>query len=288
MKKIFHYVFSLIFLLGCVSQKKANLPIDPALIQNSYDYTKPYDVYDKGKPAYILPVINTGWTKARVDPKTGQWIGGHYVGTVIDPGHWASLEEAELSGKPYIRADNGQMVVPTPNEENPSTKDKGVEIDLVNMRNRLEKIETTLVDSLPPPQLKESALINALEKKSQSKKNSLVSFPSIVVGDPDMETAVFSSSHNESKSSSFITVGEEEPSAKKANSLGQPKKYSSSTTIEVPLGKPGQNFVVKTPRGGYVIVEFLPNRKVKVLYNGHVLEKTAPPDQDIVVISVPQ
>ncbi|CAI9085749.1 hypothetical protein A7K73_07920 [Candidatus Methylacidiphilum fumarolicum] len=277
------------FVLGCVSQKKTAMPIDPALIQNSYDYTKPYDVYDRSKPAYVLPVINTGWAKAKVDPKTGQWIGGHYVGTVIDPGHWATLEEAELSGKPYIRADNGQMIVPNPNEDNPPSKDKGVEIDLVSMKNRLEKMESTLAESIPPSEYKEAALMNALEKKSQSKKYSPTNFPSIVVGDPDMETIAQPSTFNVTKTSSFITVGEEEPAINKNMKNQDLKKHNSPlTTIEVPLGKPGQNFVVKTPNGGFVVIEFLPNRKVKVLYNGHTVEKIAPPDQDVVVISVPQ
>lgn len=284
----FLVVLPVVFLFGCVTQKKTALPIDPALIQNSYDYTKPYDVYNKDKPAYILPIVNTGWTKARVDPKTGQWIGGHYVGTVIDPGHWATLEEAELSGKPYLRADNGKMVVPNPAEDNPPSQDKGVEIDLVNMKNRLEKVESTLSDSLPPSSYREAAMVNALEKKSQSKKNTVVSFPSMVVGDPDTQTIVAPSTFNEAKTTSFITVGEEEPFVKKDKGSEFRKSGSSSTTIEVPLGKPGQNFVVKTPNGNFVVLEFLANRKVKVLYKGHVVEKTAPPDQDVVVISVPQ
>ncbi len=273
-------------LIGCASHERtAAVPVDPALIQNSYDYTKPRDVHDKTKPVYMLPVINTGWVKADVDSKTGQWLGGHYVGTVVDQGHWATLEEAELSGRPYMRADNGQMIVPNPVDANPGTGDNGMEIDLTTMRKRLDKLETAMVDAVPSNPARESIAANAVQRKKGGSPTK--SFPSIQVGEPEMEGATGKSSAGLRRAKpSAITVGDEEP--RQAASLSEGQGGRASTVLEVPIGKAGQAMAVKAPQGDYVVLEFLPKRAVKAVYRGQTIRRLAPEGKDVVQLTLPQ
>ncbi|MDD4933637.1 MAG: hypothetical protein PHO89_09265 [Methylacidiphilaceae bacterium] len=272
-------------LIGCSSHERtAAVPVDPALIQNSYDYTKPRDVHDKTKPVYMLPVINTGWAKAEVDSKTGQWVGGHYVGTVVDQGHWATLEEAELSGRPYMRADNGQMIVPNPENANPGTGDNGMEIDLTTMRNRLEKLETTMADAIPNPPSREAIAANALQRKKGT--SSTKSLPSIQVGEPETEGAAKPLSGPSRRKTSAITVGEEEPVRRSPSQNGSGGQ--SGAVLEVPIGKAGQSMAVKAPQGDYVVLQFLPNRAVKAVYRGQTIRRLAPEGKDVVQLTLPQ
>ncbi len=272
-------------LIGCSAHERtASLPVDPALIQNSYDYTKPRDVHDKTKPVYMLPVINTGWAKAEVDSKSGQWVGGHYVGTVVDQGHWATLEEAELSGRPYMRADNGQMIVPNPENANPGTGDGGMEIDLTTMRTRLDKLETTMADAIPSAQSREAISANALQRNKGG--SSTKSFPSIRVGEPGTEEGGKPISGQSRHKGSVITVGEEEP-GKRSPSQDEPGNRSGAV-LELPIGKAGQSVAVKAPQGDYVVLEFLPNRAVKAIYRGQTIRRLAPDGKDVVQLTLPQ
>lgn len=272
-------------LIGCSSHERmAAVPVDPALIQNSYDYTKPRDVHDKTKPVYMLPVINTGWAKAEVDSKTGQWVGGHYVGTVVDQGHWATLEEAELSGRPYMRADNGQMIVPNPGDANPGTGDNGMEIDLTTMRHRLDKLETAMADSVPSDPAREAVASNALQRKKGGLPTK--SFPTIRVGEPDVEAAGKPLSGPKHSRPSLITVGDEEPT--KTASLSEGQRGHSGAVLEVPIGRAGQAMAVKAPQGDYVVLEFLPNRAVKAVYRGQTIRRLAPEGKDVVQLTLPQ
>ncbi|VVM06259.1 hypothetical protein MAMC_01016 [Methylacidimicrobium cyclopophantes] len=271
--------------VGCSSHDRtAAVPVDPALIQNSYDYTKPRDVHDKSKPVYMLPVINTGWAKAEVDPKTGQWVGGHYVGTVVDQGHWATLEEAELSGRPFMRADNGQMIVPNPEDANPGTGDNGMEIDLVGMRSRLEKLETAMADALPSSPSREAIATNMLQRKKEDIPTK--SFPSIRVGEPETDAARPPTAGPMREKRSTILVGEGEPIKSAALPEGQGRH--SGTVLEIPMGKAGQAMAVKAPQGDYVVLEFLPNRAVKAVYRGHTIRRLAPEGKDVIQLTLPQ
>ncbi|CAB4243566.1 conserved protein of unknown function [Methylacidimicrobium sp. AP8] len=272
-------------LIGCSTHERtAAVPVDPALIQNSYDYTKPRDVHDKTKPVYMLPVINTGWAKAEVDPKTGQWIGGHYVGTVIDQGHWATLEEAELSGRPYMRADNGQMVVPNPPEANPGTGDNGMEIDLTTMRNRLAKLESMVADAVPGGPVREAINTNAAQQKKRD--GQAKTLPSIRVGEPEGESAGSPFSGSRPHKTSAIVVGDEEPEA--TTPPPERRGNRSGAVLEVPIGKAGQAMAVKAPQGDYVVLEFLPNRAVKAVYRGQTIRRLAPAGKDVVQITLPE
>ncbi|CAF0704879.1 hypothetical protein [Candidatus Methylacidithermus pantelleriae] len=271
---------------GNPSQRMGALPVDPALIQNSYDYTKPYDVQDKGKPAYVLPVINHGWVKAQVDPKTGQWIGGHYVGTVVEQGHWATLEEAELSGRPYLRADNGQVIVPDPVQKNPGTSDGGVEIDLVTLRERVQKLEKNMSEVLPPEELRRGLGETDIQAKQDSIPEKAL--PGIVVGDPSEGAGVHQAVGSTTRTVSFATVGEEEPRGTRtteAHSISP--RATDLKSLEIPVGKPGEKMAVRAPAGDYLVVEFEPDKKVQVTYRNKTMQKPIPPGKDVLVLTLP-
>jgi hypothetical protein len=273
---------------GCAnsrSDKMGALPVDPALIQNSYDYTKPYDVQDKGKPVYILPVINHGWVKAQVDPKTGQWVGGHYVGTIVDQGHWATLEEAELSGRPYMKAENGQVIVPDPVQRNPGNSESPVEIDLVSLRERIQKLEKNMSDVVPPEELRSG--IGEANIQAKNGTASEKAFPGIIVGDPSEGPLVQPVAGDSVRTASFATVGEEEPKIGGRKGGGVSLPEPGTKTLEVPVGKPGEKMAVRAPAGDYLVIEFEPEHKVKVTYRGKTAQKRVPAGKDVLVITVP-
>ncbi|MDE1171780.1 MAG: hypothetical protein PW734_11330 [Verrucomicrobium sp.] len=136
-------------LAGCSSPKP--MRVEPAVLSQSYDYTKPVDAAGKSRPVYILPTINYGWNPARTND-AGEWIGGHYTATVVEEGRWATLEEAEMAGKPYIYAGDSAPITPIPREPNqfqsnapgqgPGPTGGGqAEINISNLAERIKKLE---------------------------------------------------------------------------------------------------------------------------------------------------
>lgn len=111
-----------VFLLSsCASRDGAEgevardpVQVGETMVQTSYDYSRPEGIAPDSKPVWVLPVINSGWKPAKVDSRSGDWVGGHYSATVVEDGRWATLEEAELSGKPYILSGDTRPVIPTP------------------------------------------------------------------------------------------------------------------------------------------------------------------------------
>lgn len=104
----------------------------PAACSPNYDFVAPSEIAKKGRPVWILPKTTMGWAKGGVDRRTGDWHSGEYVGTIVEPGHWATLEEAELGTQPYIIAGENQPIVPEQTRAAPSTATSAtsnVEID---------------------------------------------------------------------------------------------------------------------------------------------------------------
>lgn len=132
-----------ILVVGCATGKNGGgQRVDPTIVSTSYDFTKPIDIAAQSKPVWVLPVINKGWIPARVDPRTGDWISGHYQATIVQDGYWATQEEAELSGRPYIVAGESSPVVPTPVEEGPGQQGGGIaELDIATMQKRIDELE---------------------------------------------------------------------------------------------------------------------------------------------------
>lgn len=134
-------LFSLLGLGGCAMQQNPAI-IDPTIVSTSYDYTKPADIAAQSKPVWILPVINKGWVPAHIDPKTGDWLSGHYQATIVQDGYWATLEEAELAGRPYIIAGDSSPIIPKPVTDGPTKLGTGSpEVDLVALQNKIRELE---------------------------------------------------------------------------------------------------------------------------------------------------
>ncbi len=129
----------LVFVVGCSGGRKVQ--VDPTVVATSYDYTKPADISAQSKPVWVLPIINKGWIPARVDPDTGDWVSGHYQATIIQDGYWATQEEAELSGRPYILAGDSVPVVPPPVPGGPRQGGGGDELNIATMQQKIDKLE---------------------------------------------------------------------------------------------------------------------------------------------------
>jgi hypothetical protein len=138
-----------IVLSSCASREgvEGEIPRDPiqvgeTMVQTSYDYSRPEGVAPDSKPVWILPVINSGWKPAKVDSRTGDWVGGHYSATVVEDGKWATLEEAELSGKPYILPGETRPIIPTPvRTQTPGSTGEINATTLEQKLARLDKLE---------------------------------------------------------------------------------------------------------------------------------------------------
>jgi hypothetical protein len=133
-------------LTSCASREgvEGEIPRDPVqvgetMVQTSYDYSRPEGIAPDSKPVWILPVINSGWKPAKVDSRTGDWVGGHYSATVVEDGKWATLEEAELSGKPYILPGETRPIIPTPLRSQGAGKTG--EINATTLEQKLAKLD---------------------------------------------------------------------------------------------------------------------------------------------------
>ncbi len=131
------------FLAGCAGGRPPAMVVDPATVTQSYDYTKPVEAAGKSRPVYVLPNVSYGWMPAKVDEQN-QWIGGHYVATVVEPGHWATLEEAEISGRPYVFAGGGKPIVPVLERSPGPTGNGAAEIDISQMAGQIAEIQKQL------------------------------------------------------------------------------------------------------------------------------------------------
>ena len=159
-----------------------------------------------------------------------------------------------------------------------------MEIDLTTMRNRLERLEVTMADTVPNTPSGEAIAANAFQRKKGA--SSTKSFPSIRVGEPDGDVTGKPFSGPVRKGRSAITVGDEEP--RKTSSSADGQGIGCGTVLEVPIGKAGQAMAVKAPQGDYVVLEFLPNRAVKAVYRGQTIRRLAPEGKDVVQLTLPQ
>lgn len=120
-------------------EQREAVKVGDNMVQTSYDYSRPNSIAPDSKPVWILPVINSGWQPAKVDRKTGDWVGGHYSATVVEDGKWATLEEAELSGKPYILPGQTRPIIPVPLKDQ-STASTG-ELNATTLEQKLARLE---------------------------------------------------------------------------------------------------------------------------------------------------
>lgn len=131
-------------------EEREAIRVGETMVQTSYDYSRPGSIAPDSKPVWVLPAINSGWKPAKVDQKTGDWVGGHYAATVVEDGKWATLEEAELSGKPYILPGQTRPIIPVP-LKNQSASSTG-ELNATTLEQklaRLDKLERSQRSSSP-------------------------------------------------------------------------------------------------------------------------------------------
>lgn len=108
--------------------------------QRTYDYSPPpARGSTDSRPVWILPVINSGYQPPKVDARTGEWVGGHYSASIVTPGKWATQEEAELSGKPYILPGQTKPIVPV--ELRSQAPDSTGELNATTLEQKLARLE---------------------------------------------------------------------------------------------------------------------------------------------------
>jgi hypothetical protein len=64
------------------------------------------------RPVWVLPVFSTGYVAGAANQASDVYVGPHSVTSMVEPGHWASQEEAELQGKPYVCPSSNRIVYP--------------------------------------------------------------------------------------------------------------------------------------------------------------------------------
>lgn len=256
------------FVASCASNKDRPLRVDPTVISTSYDYTKPVDIAAQSRPVWILPVINKGWIPARVDPKTGDWVSGHYQATIVQDGYWATQEEAELSGRPYIVAGDSSPIIPTPVASGPNSGNSGAgELDLVNMRQRINNLE---------------ARQNELASQSSGDPDKMAEIAAELQGLIDHipanhHTTTYPVNQNTEGYSNNVIIqgsapGAVDPSAAQVNTQPGPVFFppSHTPTIVLPPMPAGTNYEIpsNTHLPNKLSVRYLKNNQVEIDYMG--------------------
>ena len=296
-----------LLLIGCLvlsGCSSLNLGKKPAQItantaQTSYDYTKPGDIDRQGKPVWILPQVTGGWKKATADDSTGEWRSGQYVAKVVTPGHWATLEEAELSGKPYILPNGGgRPIVPTPMLDQSPTKTgeisvTGIEQKIANLEKMSRNASTTSIGNqaaIPPtpnmvsmdgPRGPQPGLdlqsVPGLRHEPRSAPSPTpfslaVQPPTITPQTPTPEK-----------------VAPKMPDAPPLSLPGTKTPIATydakSKSVVVGYAPPGESFKVQTPQGE-VSVDYKEGGHVNVTFAGKTITTTSPPQTGSVRIDL--
>ena len=148
--------------------------VDPGSVSQSYDVTKPADISSKSYPCYMLPKISWGWNPAVVN-SSGEWVSGHYTATVLQEGHWATQEEAELSGRPYIRAGDSKAIVPTGGTQVSATGSGTGEFDVSALSAEVESMKRNMPAGVIPDKVEDSMVSGALSQLPMVADNPMVS-----------------------------------------------------------------------------------------------------------------
>jgi len=266
----------LLLVLTLTACQTPKTKIDPTIVSTSYDYTKPADISNQSKPVWVLPVINQGWIPARVDPKTGDWISGHYQATIVQDGYWATQEEAELSGRPYIVAGETTPIVPPPVANVPSTGNGGAELNLTDMRNRISTLESK--QSSPP---EEAATAEQLQQVSAQLQAMAVDLP-----------ATTGTEAHTSQNTAGFTPSFRVPDATAPGTTSTPPTASpvmgDTRTLLLPAAQPGSSYVVPSGTSlGNIQVRQIDDTLVEVTFGGQTQQVRLHSPKDRVRITLP-
>ena len=150
---LFSFFIMAALFCSCSSSKDKQasgvIQIDPATVQMSGTYVKPADAARQTRPVLILPKTVDGYVGESVD-ENGTYYGGQYISTQVEPIRWATLEEAEASGRPYIIYGDRSPVVAMPGAEG-LTGGGPAEVNLASMSEKIDSLENKL--NTPPENL---------------------------------------------------------------------------------------------------------------------------------------
>lgn len=257
---------------ACAGKHKPS--IRPGILTSSYDYTPPSDVGEKNQPVWILPTISKGWMPAQVDKRTNQWVSGHYTATVTEPGHWATLEEAELSGKPYLLAGETDPVVPLPLQDGkkaPAPSDVSLQNQLL-LPNHIPSDDEPVQATYPKTDEKPAPLnVPGLTAPQTATPKPSVPKPSATPTPPILPPVVPAPNQVSTVDPSPATI----PPAKTTGEMrtgavhkDAPARYVATTNdIYISRAPAGTTTTVKT-QDEYVLIAYVTGDKCNVTYQG--------------------
>lgn len=124
----------MVLIAGCASKTPPPPKPDPAVgaVSDEVRTRMPRDAANEDRPVYILPKWSVGYH--RPEGGTNHYRGGYVEAVEMEPGYFASMEEAELSGRPYIFVEEGKFMLPD-GEGNPA------ELQVAQMAARIKALE---------------------------------------------------------------------------------------------------------------------------------------------------
>lgn len=188
------------------------------------------------RPVWVLPVFSTGYVAGAANQSSDVYVGPHSVTSMVEPGHWASQEEAELQGKPYVSPSSNRIVYPETQSSETLGKGSG-EMDVAASTRR----PLASADSGPSP------VPEMLPKPTPAPRNEPSSTPGPTPEEmPELPSSTPSPSSSRSSTSQFQVV--------------------SNTASELVFrgGQVGEEYSVHLANGKKVQIHYLSQTEVKL------------------------
>jgi hypothetical protein len=190
------------------------------------------------RPVWVLPVFSTGYVAGAANQTSDVYVGPHSVTSMVEPGHWASQEEAELQGKPYVSPSSNRIVYPDTQSSETLRRGSG-EMDVAAPTRR--PVNTASADSSPSP------APETMPKATPAPRSEPSSTPSPAPEEmPDLPSATPSPSSSRSNTGQFQIV--------------------SNTDSELVFrgGQVGEDYSVDLANGKKVQIAYLSQTEVKL------------------------
>lgn len=206
---------------------------------------------------WILPVFSSGYEPGHADPNTGEYVGGHEVTTIVEAGHYATQEEAELQGKPYLIPSTNQIVHPGLSQ-------------VTTLRRGSGEYEISLPQSkrIDPPTPKTQHSPSAEASPTPSKEPAKTAFPPLPGNSPAPTPA--------------STIAPDPPPGFKVIKNAENEVVFSG-------GRPGKTYTVDTPKGQKVDIKYLKDSvQLTVAGNTRTISIRSPESQVLVRLPTTQ
>jgi hypothetical protein len=202
------------------------------------------------RPVWVLPVFSTGYVAGAANQTSDVYVGPHSVTTMVEPGHWASQEEAELQGKPYVSPSSNRIVYPDTQSSDTLRRGSG-EMDVAASTRR--PIHTAGADSSPSP------APETMPKPTPAPRSEPLSTPSPAPEEmPDLPSPTPSPSSSRSSTDQFQVVSNtaselvfrgglvgEDYSVDLANGKKLQIQYLSENEVKLTAGQASRTVVIK-------------------------------------------